>query len=254
MSFEPNFTTLPKIQRKIWSYFQDMPKDFVLYGGTAIALRFGHRQSVDFDFFTSRQDIDLKEIARSLSLVNMFPHEVILDSENQFDFLIFIEGEGVKITLLNNRKIIAGSVAAPDVAKDNNVNVASPLDLMACKVLALHRRSEPKDFFDIVEMIKNGISLQKGFEAAYAISKISPYGSEQLMLERLAEDFKAKSTEITLFECHDKTISSKAHEYATILKIAATHLDIDKITHTQILASVQIESSPIKPSRRAKCR
>jgi hypothetical protein len=27
---------------------------FVLYGGAAIALRLGHRQSVDFDFFSSR--------------------------------------------------------------------------------------------------------------------------------------------------------------------------------------------------------
>jgi hypothetical protein len=26
---------------------------FVLYGGTAIALRLGHRSSVDFDFFTA---------------------------------------------------------------------------------------------------------------------------------------------------------------------------------------------------------
>ena len=30
------------------------PEGFVLYGGTALALRLGHRQSVDFDFFTSR--------------------------------------------------------------------------------------------------------------------------------------------------------------------------------------------------------
>ncbi|MDF1482816.1 nucleotidyl transferase AbiEii/AbiGii toxin family protein [Extensimonas sp. H3M7-6] len=27
---------------------------FALYGGTAIALRLGHRQSVDFDFFQPR--------------------------------------------------------------------------------------------------------------------------------------------------------------------------------------------------------
>jgi hypothetical protein len=27
---------------------------FVLYGGTAIALRLGHRPSIDFDFFTDR--------------------------------------------------------------------------------------------------------------------------------------------------------------------------------------------------------
>ncbi len=31
-----------------------LPEEFVLYGGTAIALHLGHRQSVDFDFFGSR--------------------------------------------------------------------------------------------------------------------------------------------------------------------------------------------------------
>ena len=28
-----------------------MPSEFVLYGGTALALHLGHRQSLDFDFF-----------------------------------------------------------------------------------------------------------------------------------------------------------------------------------------------------------
>ncbi len=30
------------------------PKEFVLYGGTALALRLGHRQSEDFDFFSTQ--------------------------------------------------------------------------------------------------------------------------------------------------------------------------------------------------------
>jgi Nucleotidyl transferase AbiEii toxin, Type IV TA system len=31
-----------------------VPKEFTLYGGTAIALQLGHRQSVDFNFFGFR--------------------------------------------------------------------------------------------------------------------------------------------------------------------------------------------------------
>jgi len=30
-----------------------VPPHFILYGGTALALRLGHRESVDFDFFSS---------------------------------------------------------------------------------------------------------------------------------------------------------------------------------------------------------
>jgi hypothetical protein len=31
-----------------------IPNEFILYGGTAIALQLGHRESIAFDFFGSR--------------------------------------------------------------------------------------------------------------------------------------------------------------------------------------------------------
>lgn len=42
---------LPRAQRELWDQLSTLPDAFVLYGGTAIALQLGHRQSVDFDFF-----------------------------------------------------------------------------------------------------------------------------------------------------------------------------------------------------------
>lgn len=46
---------LPMAQRRLWPQLGNAPKlGFVLYGGTAIALRLGHRDSVDFDFFSER--------------------------------------------------------------------------------------------------------------------------------------------------------------------------------------------------------
>jgi hypothetical protein len=47
-----------------------------------------------------------------------------------------------------------------------------------------------------------------------------------------------------LAEYPDKNISSKAHEYATILKVAANQLDIDKIHRTRIRATTKIEYGP----------
>lgn len=54
MSFKPIFSTLPKNQQRLWSQLGPA-KDlgFCLYGGTALALRFGHRESIDFDFFSA---------------------------------------------------------------------------------------------------------------------------------------------------------------------------------------------------------
>ena len=51
--FEPRLDILPPAQRRLWNELGSTPPDFVLYGGTALALRLGHRQSEDFDFFSS---------------------------------------------------------------------------------------------------------------------------------------------------------------------------------------------------------
>jgi hypothetical protein len=50
----PKLNILPESQQLLWKLLGSTPPDFVLYGGTALALRLGHRQSVDFDFFSSR--------------------------------------------------------------------------------------------------------------------------------------------------------------------------------------------------------
>src|SRR6185295_15501668 len=50
--FDARLDILPAAQREIWPNLSPAPGlSFVLYGGTAIALFLGHRQSVDFDFF-----------------------------------------------------------------------------------------------------------------------------------------------------------------------------------------------------------
>ena len=49
--FLPVLSILPPAQRRLWTELGDIPEGFVLYGGTALAPRLAHRQSVDFDFF-----------------------------------------------------------------------------------------------------------------------------------------------------------------------------------------------------------
>ena len=52
--FEPRLDILPAPQRRLWDELGATPKEFVLYGGTALALWLGHRKSVDFDFFSTK--------------------------------------------------------------------------------------------------------------------------------------------------------------------------------------------------------
>jgi hypothetical protein len=50
-TFKPCLDILPKPQRTLWAELADVPEEFTLYGGTAVALHLGHRVSVDFDFY-----------------------------------------------------------------------------------------------------------------------------------------------------------------------------------------------------------
>src|SRR6476619_2700974 len=52
-NFKPRLDILPESQRRLWPELDTVPSDFVLYGGTALALQLGHRVSEDFDFFSS---------------------------------------------------------------------------------------------------------------------------------------------------------------------------------------------------------
>src|ERR1700688_750060 len=66
--FSPHLEILPPPQRTLWSELSDVPREFVLYGGTALALHLGHRNSVDFDFFGSRA-LDLSQIEQGISFL-----------------------------------------------------------------------------------------------------------------------------------------------------------------------------------------
>lgn len=61
MTFSPRLDMLPDEQRTLWPELARVPKSLVLYGGTAVAIRLGHRTSVDFDFFSS-EPLDFDEL------------------------------------------------------------------------------------------------------------------------------------------------------------------------------------------------
>lgn len=53
--FVPYMKILSPAQKRVWPELRPASRlGLVLYGGTAVALRLGHRFSVDFDFFTDK--------------------------------------------------------------------------------------------------------------------------------------------------------------------------------------------------------
>ena len=55
------YNILDEKRKNILSFFEPLKDDFYLTGGTVLALQIGHRDSVDFDFF-SEKDFETREL------------------------------------------------------------------------------------------------------------------------------------------------------------------------------------------------
>lgn len=160
---KPQLEILPEPQRRLWPELVQVPGHFVLYGGTAIALRLGGRQSLDFDFFTDRA-VSADALAQRLEFLN---GAALLQAEpNTATFAVERDGE-IKVSFFGGLSF--GRIAEPDFCDDNGVAVASLLDLAAQKLKVILARAEPKDYLDIVTLLKAGVDLAQALGAARAL-------------------------------------------------------------------------------------
>ena len=149
MTFAPRLSILPEAQRELWNELSALPQGFVLYGGTALALRLGHRESVDFDFF-SHEPLDHD----ALTALPWMRDSVTLQLDpTTRTVLIERRGGTVKVSMFGSIRF--GRVGVPDMAGDT-VRVASLLDLGGTKINALLQRVETKDYLDIDALLTRG--------------------------------------------------------------------------------------------------
>jgi hypothetical protein len=163
MSFAPKLSALPEPQRRLWPDLAQVPRHFVLYGGTAVALHYGHRTSVDFDFFTS-EPVNPDELMRSLPFLR--GGKAVQVSANTLDVEV-TRGTPIKVQFLGG--LPYRRVQDPQETADGVARVASPLDLLATKLRTIWTRSQAKDFLDIDELLRQGTGLKDGLGAAYAV-------------------------------------------------------------------------------------
>jgi len=161
--FSANLGILPEPQRRLWAELRDTPKTFVLYGGTALALRLGHRQSEGFDFFPNRpfQPTSLRESVPYLKDAEMTQFQ-----DNTLTAIVDRNGP-VKLSFFGSLGM--KRVQDPDIAEENGLQIASMLDLLASKLNTVQLRAEAKDYRDIVATLEAGLSLAEGLASAAAI-------------------------------------------------------------------------------------
>ncbi len=128
-----------------------LTEGFYLAGGTALAIRYGHRHSEDFDFFTFpsyRFNVGL--LAEKLTNL---PTEIVSIKEGTLLFLI----EGVKFSFFSYPYPL---LEEPEFLEGLGIYLAKDRDILCMKAIAIAQRGSKKDFFDFWFLInRNEMSL-----------------------------------------------------------------------------------------------
>jgi hypothetical protein len=137
------FDAIPAAVRELLERLSPAPAlaPFALAGGTSLALRFGHRLSVDLDFFT-RESFHPESLLAALPLVDA---AVVGRSENS----LTLDASGTKLDFLRHAYPLLGPVESID-----GVHLLSIPDVAAMKLNAIADRGSKKDFFDLCELAR----------------------------------------------------------------------------------------------------
>lgn len=128
-------------------------KGFYLAGGTALAIHYGHRISVDLDWFTAEPFDDSLLLAQALRNSGLD-----LEIEQVSPGTLHSSIRGVRVTFLQYQYPMLRSVQH---WKDMNCSLASLEDLACMKLSAIAQRGARKDFCDLYALGKTSFSLQE---------------------------------------------------------------------------------------------
>ncbi len=172
-NFIPHLDILPPNQKALWPSLSVLVTlGFVLYGGTAVALQLGHRESIDFDFFND-QPLDRARLLATLPVL----HDAKILQEAPDTLTVETSG-AVKLSFFGGLGF--GRVGTPLRANDTGLEVASLLDLMTTKLKVIMQRIEAKDYCDIASMLDAKVELAEGLAGARALYGLQFQPSESL--------------------------------------------------------------------------
>lgn len=117
-------------------------KNFVLVGGTSLALQIGHRNSIDIDMF-GESIIDVEEFVEELNKFGKV--EILSRSKNILILLV----NSIKVDFVNYRyKLLENYFICEDI------RLASKKDIAAMKLNAITGRGSRKDFIDLYFLLE----------------------------------------------------------------------------------------------------
>ena len=139
-----------KEQQELLPLIKEFSKDFILVGGTAIALHIGHRQSIDFDLFSYGEFKNAK-IKRKILRYRKI-NKTHISTAGEYTLMV----NNVKMTFYDFPYKIKSSVHL-----DKKIRLPDLLTLAAMKAFALGNRGKWKDYVDLYFIIKDHYSLDE---------------------------------------------------------------------------------------------
>ncbi|MEP6466775.1 MAG: nucleotidyl transferase AbiEii/AbiGii toxin family protein [Parafilimonas sp.] len=121
-------------------------ENFSLVGGTALALRYGHRKSIDLDLFSS-EDFNNENIAAIIE--SNFPTFTYQRLNNPIGIFGFINNIKVDFVKHHYYPVIE------KISETEGLRIISDKDIIAMKINAILRRAVKKDFWDLAELLQH---------------------------------------------------------------------------------------------------
>lgn len=161
--------TVEPLTFSILKKLQAIPQlnDFYLVGGTALALKHGHRKSEDIDLFGNAA-FDKELVIGTLE--SLFQKEFEY-AGNPAEWAVFCYIQDIKIDIIHYRHDL---IKAPDDI--DTIRMYSDEDIAAMKINAILGRGKKKDFWDIYELLHH-FSLTQIIEFYFA-----KYPKQQLLI------------------------------------------------------------------------
>lgn len=161
-TIEPHTLSLLKELMQI-----DCLSQFSLVGGTALALKFGHRHSIDLDLFNN-EPFDSNFIL--VQLEQIFQGRLRFEDRNP-KWAIFCYVDNIKVDIVKYPHSTINEIESIE-----NIRMYSTPDIGAMKINAILGRGRKKDFWDLAELLNI-----YSFEELISFHK-KKYPSQQLLI------------------------------------------------------------------------
>jgi len=179
--------------------------NFYLVGGTALALQYGHRLSVDIDLFSITEFENESLIAPLEDMFSGFSYRI---TRNPIGLFGFIDGVKVDFVKHHYHPIIEKPVI------ENGIRIFSTPDIMAMKIAAILKRGVKKDFWDIAELLQH-----------YSVDDFIHYYTKKYPSQQLLVSVPFALTYFIDAEESEDPVSLKGQTWKSVKKYIQQHVN-----------------------------